>query len=236
MNMNSNTPLASRFPHTISITAAFAVAGFSSSLAAAEVRFLAVNQELAERKMGLLDASGTTELKDLSAVKRSMSYTVKEGETPPRLVALDRERPGGKPSGVELTIPDGMEAPLVLVFPDFDSPAGFRAVLVDDSVAGFPWGSLRFVNATEKALTLRCDKDTKCVPGSHAFVDLAPGGEARNIGVQLTPENAPEEVLYSAVWEHDPNLRKLVFILGDGKEATAELSLAIIPQDKRAKD
>lgn len=236
MKMILQTPAASRFPHSISVTFAFAVAAFSSLLAAAEVRFLPVNQELAERKLALLDAKGTTELKDLSAVKRSKSYTVKEGETPLGLVALDRERPGGKPSGIELTIPAGMEAPLVLVFPDADSPAGFRAVVVDDSVAGFPWGALRFVNTTEKTLNLRCEKDSKLVPASHAVVDLAPGGEARNIGVQLTPENGPDEVLYSAVWEHDPNLRKLVLILGGGEEATAELTLAIIPQDKRAAD
>ncbi|MCB1130876.1 MAG: hypothetical protein KDN05_07075 [Verrucomicrobiae bacterium] len=235
MKTTLQTP-ASRFPHSISVPSAIAVAGFSTLLTAAELRFLPVSQELAERKMALLDAKGTTELMDLSAVKRSKTYTVKEGETPLGLVALDRERPGGKPSGVELTIPEGMESPLVLVFPDADNAAGFRAVVVEDSVAGFPWGTLRFVNTTEKALTLRCDKDSKLVPASHSVVDLAPGGEARNIGVQLTPENGPEEVLYSAVWEHDPNLRKLVFILGDGNEATAELTLAIIPQDKRAKD
>jgi hypothetical protein len=234
MKTTAQTHSPTRFPHPIPAVLAFAVLGFSPLLEASEWRFLLVNQELAERKIGISDAKGIAEIEDISSVKRSKGYSVQDGETPAQLVALDRERPGGKPSGIELTVPEGVESPLVLVFPDEDRPAGFRAVVVDDSETGFPWGSLRFVNTTEKVLKLRYEKDSKEVPASCAIIDISPGGEARNIGVQLAPVADPDTVLYSSVWEHDPNVRKLIFILGDGKEVTTELTLAIIPQDKRA--
>ncbi|MFZ9935580.1 MAG: hypothetical protein ACO3JG_00820 [Luteolibacter sp.] len=195
-----------------------------------------MNQELAERKIGILDAKGITELEDLSAVKRSKAYIVQDGEVAVELVALDRERPGGKPSGIELTVPADAESPLVVVLSDPETPAGFRAVVVDDSAKGFPWGALRFLNTTDKILELRYDKESREFPASCAIVDILPGGEARNIGVQLTPEADPEEVLYSSVWEHDPNVRKLIFILGDDQQPAAELTLAIIPEDKRSRD
>jgi hypothetical protein len=236
MKTNHHPLAAARFPHPIATALIFAAVGLSPLAEASKLRFLPVNQELAERKLGIQDAKGMTELKDLSPVKRSMAYSVPDGETPVELVALDRERPGGKPSGIELTVPDGMESPLVLVFPDAEHPAGFRAVVVDDSEAGFPWGSLRFVNTSEKALKLRYDRESREVPSSHAVVDVRPEGDARNLGVQLTPQDEPDETLYSSVWEHDPNVRKLIFILGGEDEEKTEITLAIIPQDKRAKD
>ncbi len=40
-------------------------------------------------------------------------------------------------------------------------------------------------------------------------------------------------ILYSAVWEHDPNLRRLIFIVSQADPAVKELKFEIIPQDKR---
>lgn len=92
------------------------------------------------------------------------------------------------------------------------------------------------MNAADKPFMIRCEADTKTIPESFGTVDINPGGESRNIGVQLFSEQEPDAILYSAVWEHDPNLRKLIFVLPAGDPASKELSLEIIPQDKRAKD
>ena len=63
-----------------------------------------------------------------------------------------------------------------------------------------------------------------------------PGGEARNIGVQVFSPTSPDTILYSAVWETDPNLRKLIFIVPAANPASKELTLEVIPQDKRVKN
>jgi hypothetical protein len=63
-----------------------------------------------------------------------------------------------------------------------------------------------------------------------------PGIEARNIGIQVFAEDSSITILYSAVWEHDPNLRKLIFIQPQTDPVQQEFKLEIIPQDKRAKN
>lgn len=226
----------SRIPSVMFATAVMAVLGNGSLLEAASVRFLPLNQELADRKLGVQDSKGVTELKDLNSRKRSKEYSCETGEKPLLLVALDRQRPGGKPSGVEIAMPPEIKSPLVLIFADEDEPSGLHAVAVEDSGDGFPWGSLRFVNTTDGPLMIRTEKGVIEIPASYATVDINPEGEARNMGVQLYSDENPDAVLYSAVWEHDPNLRKLIFIVPAANPAVKELTLEIIPQDKRAKD
>jgi len=236
MITNSKSSAIPRLPSVLLATAVITLLGNISVLKAAPVRFLPLNQELADRKVGVQDNKGITELKDLNSKKRSKVYSCEIGESPLHLVALDRQRPGGKPSGVEIAISPEMKSPLVLIFPNEDEPSGLHAVAVEDSGDGFPWGSLRFVNTTERPFMIRTEKGVIEIPASFATVDINPEGEARNMGVQLYSEENPDAVLYSAVWEHDPNLRKLIFILPSKNPAVKELTLEIIPQDKRAND
>lgn len=216
--------------------AVVAVLGFCNVMLAASVKFLPLSDELAERKIGLQDGKALTPLADLNVRKRSKAYTCKTGKKPITLVALDRQRPNGKPSGVEIVLPPEMKSPLVLILASATDPSGMRAIVIEDGSIDFPWGALRFINTTEKPLMIRYDKETKAVPEPLKPVDVIPGGEARNIGIQLFSEAEPTTILYSAVWEHDPNLRKLVFILPQADPAQKELKLEIIPQDKRVKD
>lgn len=234
MKTISPPPLPHRVPTIFSAALMLAFAGFCSVAEAVSVRFLPLGGELADRKIGLQDDKGLTELDDLNPKKRSKAYPCALGEAPPVLVALDRERPGGKPSGVDIILTAEMKAPLVLIIEDKDHPSGIRTVVIEDSEQGFAWGTLRFVNTTDKAFMIRGEKETIAIPESFATIDIAPGGESRNIGVQLYSEEEPDAVLYSAVWEHDPNLRKLIFIVPHADPATNELKLEIIPQDKRA--
>ncbi len=236
MKTSHQNPVLRRASSIFPVALVLAVLGFSQVTEAVSIRFLPMNEELAERKIGLQDGKGTTELKDLNPKKRSKAYTLSKGDTPPALVALDRQRPMGKPACVELSLAADIKSPLVLILADPDHASGMRVIILEDSEAGFPWGSLRFVNVAARPFMIRCEKETKAIPELPGTIDIDPGGEARNIGVQLFAEEEPDAVLYSAVWEHDPNLRKLVLIVAAEDPGTKELSLEILPQDKRAKN
>lgn len=235
--MNASHPANSVFRTSALITTVIVtILGFSSAMHAASVRFLPLGDDVAERKIGLQDDKSLTPLEDLSVRKRSKAYTCKAGKKPISLVALDRQRPNGQPLGVEVTIAPEMKSPLVLILASEDAPSGMRVMVIEDGSADFPWGSLRFINTTEKPYMIRCEKETKAIPGELKAVDINPGGEERNMGVELFSEAEPDVILYSAVWEHDPNLRKLIFISPQADPAQKELKLEVIPQDKRAKE
>lgn len=229
-------PLPCRIPSFFSAALILALIGFGNVSEAVSIRFLPVNEEVSARKIGLQDGKGLTELSDLNPTKRSKAYLCSPGDVSATLVALDRERPGGNPLTVDIVLPAGIVSPLVLILADTEHRSGIRAVVIEDAVTSFPWGSLRFVNTAEKPLMIRCDKETLAIEESPATIDFNPGGEARNIGVQIFSEEEPDEVLYSAVWEHNPNLRKLIFIVPAEDPEAKGLTLEIIPQDKRSKD
>jgi hypothetical protein len=222
-------------PVVILATVTFIMFGFVAPVHAAAIRFLCLNEELAARDLGVQDTKGTTKLKDLSALKRSDAHTCATGDSPLLLVAMDRKGADGKSASVEIALPAGLKAPLVLILPDPDHASGLRALAVDDSETGFPWGSLRFINITDQVLVIRYEQETKPFPASPAVVDVALTGEARNMGVQLSKEDDPESVLYSAVWEYDPAVRKLVFVLPGNDPATAAVELKVIPDQRPAK-
>lgn len=229
-------PVTSRLLSSFPAALILAAINFCDLAAAASIRFLPVTEELAERKIGLQDSKGITELEELNPKKRSKAYSFSKGETPPSVVALDRQRPLGKPSGVDIILPAGIKSPLVLILEDPDHASGLRVIVMEDDAEGFSWGSLRFVNVADRPLTLRWDAETKAIPEAFGTVEINPGGAARNIGVQLFSEKEPDAILYSAVWEYDPNLRKLILILPAEDPASKDITLGIIPQDKRAKD
>lgn len=234
MKASRQSATASRFFKSVLITGVFAAGvGFCH---AGDIRFLPLTEEISERKIGLQGDKSVTPLADLNARKRSKAYTFKSGKKAITLLALDRERPNGNPAGVEIMIAPEMKSPLVLILADTEGPTGIRAIVVEDGSEGFPWGALRFVNTTGKPFMVRCEEEAKAIPGELEPCDIIPGGEARNIGIQLYSEDKPDTILYSAVWEHEPNLRKLIFIVPQADPAQQELKLEIIPQDKRAKN
>jgi len=197
------------------------------------IRFLPLNDAIAARSIGIEDENGLTQLRDLNAKKRSKAYTCTIGDTPLALLALDRQRPNGKPSGVDVIIPAGMKSPLVLMIQDDEHATGLSTFVTEDDVAAFAWGTLRFVNTTDMMLMIRCDKETKPLAAAVSTIDIALEGDSRNIGVQIFAEEKPDLILFSAIWEYDPNIRKVVVITAvDGSESE-ELALEIIPQDQR---
>lgn len=203
---------------------------------ASSVRFVPLNEDIAALKIAVKDAKKTTTIKDLTPLKRSTAYPCTIGETSLQLVALDRKAADGKPESVGITIAPNIQSPLVLILPDPQHLSGLRAIAIDDSKVVFPWGSFRFFNTTGNPLTIRFGSDLKPLPEGDKVVDIKPDGPARRIGVQLFMEEKKDEILYSAVWEHDPQVRKLIFVLPGTKTQTKAVELKIIPEDKRIKE
>lgn len=203
------------------------------ALQAAPLRFLAWDDDIAARKIGFHDGKATVEVEELHPHKRSKPVDWTPGETVPQLVLLDQAAADGNPSGAPVKIDAGMESPLVLILPDKSSPGGMRAFVIEDSPGRFAWGTLRFINATGKELLVRQEKLVKALPAAWKPVDLDPGGAARNVGVIMAAKSDPKAVLYSSVWEHQPEVRKLVFIVPGLDVRTGALELKIIPEDRR---
>jgi hypothetical protein len=203
---------------------------------AASVRFIPLNEEIAAIKIAVKDAKKTTILKDLTPLKYSTAYPCTIGETPLQLLVLDRKAADGKPESVGIAITPDIKSPHVLILPDPQHPSGLRAIAIDDSTVAFPWGSIRFLNTTGIPLTIRFGTDLVPLPQGVKVVDITPDGPARRIGVQLFIEKAPDDILYSAVWEHDPRVRKLIFVVSGANHRSKTLDLKIIPEDHRTKN
>jgi len=205
-----------------------------ATLHAIPIKFLPWDDTIAARKIAFNDGKDVTELQDLHPDKRSKAHNWAGGEVPPVLVALDRTSPDGKPVTVPVKLTAGIQSPLVLILPDPAHPSGLRSYVVEDGSGSFGWGTLRFINATGKELLVRQDKQIKKLPKTWVATDFAPGGDSRNMGIQLASPDDLTAILYSAVWEHDPNVRKLVIVLPGTDARSGVVDLKIIPEDRRS--
>lgn len=206
------------------------------NIAAAPVRFLPWDMELAARKIGLGNAKDVSELQDLHPHKRSKSYKGPVGDVPLELVALDRKDAEGNPTRTKIKIPQDFVSPLVLIIPDEKNPTGMRTFVIDDSASKFSWGSFRYINASGKALLVSQDKKIVKLPASWQPVDFSPGGSMRNVGIQFVAQDDVKNVRYSAFWEHDPDIRKLVFIVLNLDGSPGAINCKIIPENRRTLD
>lgn len=220
-----------RFLFAVVLVGSLAVVSSSS---AAPIRFLAWDDTIAARKIGFSNGTEVAELQNLHPHKRSKTINWTSGEVPPALVALDRTSPDGKPVTAPIKFTPDLKSPLVLILPDPAHPSGLRCFVIEDSSSSFSWGSFRFINATGKELLVRNDKVTKSLPETWKAVDLNPGGGMRNMGIQLAARDNLTAVLYSAVWEYDPDVRKLIIIVPGTDAQSGAVSLKIIPEDRRS--
>ena len=214
--------------------AALIVAVLSGPLSAVPMKFLAWDQAVAARKLSVQSGSQQIVLKGLHQDKRTDAVGVTTGETPPLLVATDKTAPDGKPVTVEIKMPADIQSPLVLLIPDPKHPTGIRPFVIEDNVANFKWGTMRLLNATGKVLAMRFEKTVVPLPASWTPVDVALGGEGRNVGVEAIAKDNPKAMLYSAVWEHDQAVRKLVIIVPDAEGPPGAVDFKVIPENRRA--
>lgn len=218
------------FPSPLVVSLALAVT--CPCLLAAPVRFIPMNDEIAASAIAVEDSKSTVTLKDLNSQKRSKAYNFKVGKTPLKLVAMDQKTPDGKAATVEISLPSEFKSPLVLILADPQHPSGLRTIAIEETNAGFEWGSLRFLNVTDDALTLRYGEEIKQLPAGNKPVDVLPPADAHNVGVQFYKESAPAVILYSAVWEHDPTCRKLIVIMPGVDPRIRALDIKVLPETK----
>ncbi len=202
-------------------------------LLAAPIRFLPWDEGIAARKLGFQNGKETGELQNLHPLQRSKPMDGTQGEAPLQLVALDRKSPDGKPVAIEIKGIDGLQSPLVLLLPDPKHPTGLRTFAIEDNASKFSWGSMRFINATGKPLLIRHEQSIKALPGTWTPVDIDPGGSPRNFGVQVVAAADLKTILYSAIWEYHPDVRKLAFILPGADAGGGVIAFKIIPEDRR---
>lgn len=218
-----------RFP-----TILLAIFATITSLQAIPLRFLPWDNDIAARKLGFLGGVDIVEIRDLHPYKRSKTVNWTPGEVPPALVALDRTSADGKPVTAPIKLSPELKSPLVLILPDPKHPSGVRCFVIEDSSGTFGWGTFRFINATGRELLVRNDKETKSLPDTWKAVDINPGGAARNMAIQMAARDNLTAILYSAVWEYEPEVRKLIIVVPGSDAQSGVVDLKIIPEDRRA--
>lgn len=201
-------------------------------LSAAPFRFLAWDDAMATRKFGLKSGDTVVEVTDLHPLKRTKAINT-SGAAVPLLVALDKKDAQGKPVAVEIKVPADLKSPLVLIIPDPKHPTGVRPFVLEDNSANFKWGTVRVLNATGKVAMMKVDTKVVELPSGWAPVDIDPGGAARNVGVQAAMKDKPADILYSAVWEHSPDLRDLVIVVPGANVRTGALDFKVIPENRK---
>lgn len=223
---------AHRHPSFVAVTLIFLAA--IAPLYALPIKFLPWDDSVAARKIGFSNGKDVAEIQNLHPDKRSRAVVWAGGEVPPSLVALDRTSPDGKPVTAPIQITAGMKSPLVLILPDKAAPSGLRCYVLEDNTDSFGWGTLRFINATGKELLVRNDKEVKALPESWRPLDIAPGGGKRNIGIQMAAKADLNTIIFSSVWEYDPDIRKLIIVVPGTEARSAGVDLKIIAEDRRA--
>jgi len=212
----------------------FGLIALHGTLLAAPLRFLAWDADVAARKVGVKNGKDVVELKGLHPGQRTKAIQAAgTAEAPLQLLALDRLSADGKPTAADIKVPGDMKSPLVLIIPDPKHPSGLRTFVVEDNPGNFKWGTVRLLNATGKVLMMKHDKEVVTLPAAWTPVDLNPGGAERNVGVQLALKDNPKALIYSAVWEHDPAVRKLVFIVPGADVTTGVVDFKVVPEDRR---
>lgn len=205
----------------------------SLSLSAMPVRFLAWDAEIVARKVSLKNGDKVEEIEGLALYNRTGYFSVsKAQEAKTHLITPDRLAKDGQPDSIELKFPEGIQNPLVILLPDSKASTGLRTFIIEDSPKGFAWGTTRFVNATSQPFFFRHENKTTAIGPSWNPVDVSIGGESRKMEVQLFTAEPPRKLCYSAVWGHDPDVRKLAIILPGSQSRTGKIDFRILPENR----
>jgi hypothetical protein len=204
------------------------------SLHAIPLRVLAWNDEIAGRKLALGDAKSSATIDAMHPSKRTKPYQVAAGDKPVVIQALDRTDKDGKPAASQILIPPGIRQPLLLLLPDEKSTTGLSLYVIDDDTTGFPWGGIRFINASGKKLAFVFEKKTVVLPASWTPVSVNPEGVSRNMETQLFLFDQPAAPIYSAIWEQQQDVRMLIFIVAGEDPRLGPVAMKMISEDRRA--
>ncbi len=213
--------------------AVLAVAGLLQPLAAVPVRVLAWDGEVAAMKLAFVSASGSKPIESMHPSKRTGVYQLDAVQEGLSVEVLGKQTADGKPCREPLSIPANSKRPLLLVLPDERVASGIRLHLIDDGEEGFPWGSTRFINATGRKLVFVAEKKAVEIPDSWLPVLVTPGGESRNMEVQVYFRDQREKAFYSAVWQYTKEIRTLVFMVPGTDPRLGPVAMKMVPEDHR---
>lgn len=204
-----------------------------SWLAAAEPpRVLAWDDAVAARKLALVSGASSVAITGMHPSKRTGPLRLKAGG-PLMLRALDRPAGAdGKPVERACAVPAAILKPLLVLLPDDSHPTGLRVLVADDNPAGFRWGSYRFLNATSKNLVVQLEKKAVRVPQGWKPVDLDLGGDKRGFGARVAVEETIETPVYTAIWEYDPEVRTLCFVVPGTDPRLGPVAFKAVPEDR----
>jgi hypothetical protein len=201
---------------------------------AVAVRVLAWDEQIAARKLSLVNGEGLVPILNMHPQKRTDLIRLKgEGG----VIVRDADKgngPDGKPVELRCVVAAELKHPLLLLLPDEKHPIGLRGMVIDDGTDGFGWGSYRFFNTTPKEMVVQFEQKAVRVPGGWKPVTFNPGGEPRGFGVRVALSESIEQPLYSAVWEFDPNVRTVVFMVPGSDPRLSPVAFKAIPEDKVA--
>lgn len=198
---------------------------------AAPIRFLAWDDDVSTRKLGVVSGKGVDPIANLHPFARSKEVTVTLGEEGLVIRALDRTTPDGKPVDFKVDKAAGLKSPVVLLMPDPKMPSGLRGVAFEDSRDTFPWGTVRFVNTTGKPLGLMFGKTKKVLPASWTPVDIKPEGDKSN-SVLIYTQDDPSKASYTSLWTQDPDKRRLAILAPSSDVRLGSLAVKVIPEDR----
>ncbi len=198
------------------------------------VRVLAWDQEIAARKLSMVNGEALVPILNMHPQKRTELLRLK-GEGGVIVRATDKGNgPDGKPIELRCVVAAELKRPLLLLLPDEKHPSGLRGMVIDDGTEGFGWGAYRFFNTTKKEMVVQFEQKAVRVPGGWKPVTIQLSGDTRGFGVRVALSETIEQPLYSAVWEYDPNVRTVVFMVPGSDPRLSPVAFKAIPEDKAA--
>lgn len=197
------------------------------------IRVLAWDDQVAARKLALACGSESVEITGLHPSKRGRPIKLAGGEEALFIRALDKPAVEGKPVQRACSIGSTVLNPLVVLLPDPADPTGVRPMIIDDDPKGFAWGSYRFLNATSQEIVVQCEKTARKVPAGWKPVELQPGGATRGMSVLFGAASNMSKPIYSAIWEFDPDIRTLCFLVPGTDPGQSPVAVKAIPEDRK---
>ena len=212
----------------------FSVSLFQAASALPPVRVLAWDDQVAARRLALASGSEVVEITGLHPSKRGLPLKIAAAEEKLFIRALDKPNVDGKPVQRAFTISPSVGNPLLVLLPDPSDPTGIRAMAIDDDPKNFAWGSFRFLNATSQEIVVQIEKAVRPVPPGWKPVELLPGGATRGMSVLFGTAGRMNKPVYSAVWEFDPAVRTLCFLVPGTDPGRSPIAVKAIPEDRKS--
>jgi len=204
-------------------------------LQARHLHVLAWDQNIAQRKLSIAISDKSERILRMHPFSRSKSITIPQESKALRLITEDRLSEEGKPLFLPLEISSSIKNPLLLVLPDKKNATGIKTLIIEDSADDFQWGTMRFINVTGEDLVFRHDQSNHLIPSGWKPTSVIPKGKTRNIRVSIyLRKNLKLPPLYSAIWKHRQDLRKLIFIMPSEDKTRGHVAFKFIIQNKAA--